>query len=982
MSVSWAQHDTVVERRSKDLVRQLVSSLGRGRSFTAREAELFEGTDRAALVEAGAVDLFVTELDGDEPVGRRAHLTRIEQGELMLGVARLQLPSGRTFAVLAVGLSETRITETDRTSLEDAARRTGRTEELLGLVDVWVRRLSEQLTKVPVPDEARELLPGRRTTLEAGSFAGSAHKTVWVQVLSGQVSLVGRSDIRPARRSVFYPLTRASWVVADVPTELRVLSAKAFFEIEHELDAIDPFGQVALHCAVRELGADEQLVRERSEVRQDLIAERLGYTFRNLAVLSPAPEEPPRAQKGSPSPLALVLERIGKQEGFRVVIPPDPRAAEQLEVVARSSRIRTRSVLLEPGWPQRGHLPMVAFAGDRTLPVALLPQPSGGYLMYDPLSGAEVDASASVVEALDPMAYEIYAPLPAGPVGPWSLFRSSVRGGGRDLAKVVVAGVLGGVLALASPLAFGALVDEVIPAARVSALAQLVFALAAAAFVSSIAGASLTLALLRLEARGSARAQSGVWDRLLALPPAFFRGYASGDLADRANGIDALRRSLSAGFVQATLAGFFALGSFVLLLGFDVGLGLTAAGLGVVEVALLLGVGLRVLRLRRGVEDAEGKMTGLSLQFLNGLAKLRVAGAEGLAFTEWARHLSTRRDLQLAAETTQERLGVLNTIYPQLCTLVLFAWVGSLPFAGGSAGDFVAFYSAFTIFMNGLIGLGGVILDAVGQWPLYERARPLLRAEAEVDPTKAHPGTLHGHIELSKLTFRYLPQTPPVLSSLDLEIRPGELLALVGESGSGKSTLLRILLGFETPESGGVFYDGQDLSTLDLQQVRSQLGVVLQNGEISPGEMYQCIVGSRKLGLEEAWAAAEMAGLAEDIRRMPMQMHTMVGQGGTTLSGGQRQRLMIARAVVHRPRILLLDEATSALDGATQEAVVKALEGLHATRVVVAHRLSTVVNADRIVVLDRGRIVQSGTYEDLISAEGLFRELAARQRMT
>jgi ATP-binding cassette subfamily C protein len=263
--------------------------------------------------------------------------------------------------------------------------------------------------------------------------------------------------------------------------------------------------------------------------------------------------------------------------------------------------------------------------------------------------------------------------------------------------------------------------------------------------------------------------------------------------------------------------------------------------------------------------------------------------------------------------------------------------------------------------------------------PTYERLRPILQAAPEVEAGQAEPGELGGAIDVDRVSFRYHADGPLVLDDVSLHFRPGEFVALVGPSGSGKSTLLRLLLGFEAPVAGAILYDGRDLATLDVRAVRRQIGTVLQSGRLMTGDIFSNIVGASTLTVDDAWEAARMAGLDADIRAMPMGMHSVIGEGLSTLSGGQRQRLLIARAIVSRPRIIFFDEATSALDNRTQEIVSRSLESLAATRVVIAHRLSTVVNADRIYVLQNGRVVESGTYRELMQRRGVFADLARRQ---
>jgi ABC-type bacteriocin/lantibiotic exporter with double-glycine peptidase domain len=292
----------------------------------------------------------------------------------------------------------------------------------------------------------------------------------------------------------------------------------------------------------------------------------------------------------------------------------------------------------------------------------------------------------------------------------------------------------------------------------------------------------------------------------------------------------------------------------------------------------------------------------------------------------------------------------------------------------------LAFNAAFGSFTHGTTLLSNTVTEVLQVIPQWQRTQPILQSVPEIDLTKADPGRLTGRISIDHVTFRYQLDAPLILENISIQAQPGEFIALVGASGSGKSTILRLLLGFETAQTGGVFYDGQDLAGLDVDAVRRQFGVVLQNGQLTAASIFENITGSSLTTLDEAWVAAHMAGLAADIENMPMQMHTMVSEGGGNISGGQRQRLLIARALVHKPRILLFDEATSALDNTTQAIVSKSLEQLQVTRVVIAHRLSTIQNADRIYVLQGGRIIQQGKFDDLATdTNGLFARLMARQ---
>lgn len=294
--------------------------------------------------------------------------------------------------------------------------------------------------------------------------------------------------------------------------------------------------------------------------------------------------------------------------------------------------------------------------------------------------------------------------------------------------------------------------------------------------------------------------------------------------------------------------------------------------------------------------------------------------------------------------------------------------------------EFLCFNAAMGGFGSALDGLCSGVTTLWGAAPSLERIQPILKAKSEVSRNKFPAHELSGEIEATKVYFRYKPDSPLVLKNVSFSIKPGSFVAIVGRSGSGKSTLLRVLIGLEKPESGAVLYDGIDLSSMDVSSVRRQIGVVMQHGQLLEGSIFSNIVGALPLTMDEAWEVARMVGLEEDIKELPMGMHTVVGEGGATFSGGQRQRLLIARSIAHRPRIVVFDEATSSLDNETQAIVSRTLEAMHATRIVVAQRLSTIVNADRIIVIDRGEIVEEGIYSELMARKGVFYEIAARQQ--
>jgi len=653
-------------------------------------------------------------------------------------------------------------------------------------------------------------------------------------------------------------------------------------------------------------------------------------------------------------------------------------------------------VALRGEWWRNDNGPLLAFTQETQHPCALLPTSVGGrdsiaslgktrnhagqaYELLDSVEQTRVLVTEKVASILAPFAYTFYRPFPERVLTTWDLVKFGLLGCQNDLLMIALMGVAGGLLGMAIPLATGAIFDSVIPGAARGALFQLSLALVVSALAAAVFQLTRGIASLRLEGKLGASIQAAIWDRLLSLPAPFFRDYTAGDLTERAMGIDAVRQVLSGTTILSILASVFSIFNFGLLFVYDPRLAWVATGLVVISMGAAGLVSYLQMRHQRLLTQMEGRITGLILEFITGISKLRVAGAEGRAFGYWAREYSAQRKLAYKTRSLANSLIVFNATYPILTSMVIFATLMALGSATLSTGKFLAFNAAFSQFLFAGLQMTAAVVSVLSVVPMVERVRPILQTLPEVDPVKSDPGELTGEIQINHVNFRYKAGGPLVLRDISLNIEVGEFVAVVGPSGSGKSTLLRLLLGFDMPESGAIYYDGQDLRGLDLQAVRRQLGVVLQNGKLMPGDILTNIIGTSTLTIEDAWEAVRMAGLDKEIEQMPMGMHTVIGEGGSTLSGGQRQRLLIARAIVTKPRILFFDEATSALDNAAQSVVAASLERLQATRVVIAHRLSTIINADRIFVLDAGRLVQSGTYAELVNQPGLFADLVKRQ---
>ncbi|GAA2387469.1 NHLP bacteriocin export ABC transporter permease/ATPase subunit [Streptomyces coeruleofuscus] len=651
---------------------------------------------------------------------------------------------------------------------------------------------------------------------------------------------------------------------------------------------------------------------------------------------------------------------------------------DPVEQVALASRVRTRSVRLDGRWWRDDVGPLVGHRALSGAPVALLWR-RGGYVAVHPSTGRETPIEKANADEFEPRAVMFYRPLPERRLSPLRLLRFCMQGTRRDLTGLLLSGLVTVAIGALVPIATGKVLGEFVPKAQTDLIVQVCLAVMLSSVVAAAFMLLQNLTILRLEGRVEATLQPAVWDRLLRLPTRFFTERSTGELASAAMGISSIRRLLAG--VGPTVAQSVTVGAMNLglLLWFSVPMAMAAVGMLVVIAAVFLGLGLWQVRWQRRLVVLSNKLNNQAFQTLRGLPKLRVAAAENYAYAAWASQFARSRELQQKVGRIKNLTSVLGAVYLPLCTLLMFMLLAGPARGSMSAAAFLTFNTSVTMVLTSVTQLTNAFVSAVAALPLFEEIKPVLDATPEVRTASTRPGPLSGALEARRLSFRYSDDGPLVLDDVSFEVRPGEFVAVVGPSGCGKSTLLRLLIGFDRPVSGSVLYDGQDLAALDQSAVRRQCGVVLQHAQPFTGSILDVICGTEPYTPEEAMAAAEMAGLAEDIKRMPMGLHTIVSGSGA-VSGGQRQRLMIAQALIRRPRILFFDEATSALDNETQRTVIESTKALNATRIVIAHRLSTVLDADRVVVMEDGKVVQQGPPARLLAdTSGRLHELVRRQ---
>ncbi|MGE5244849.1 MAG: NHLP bacteriocin export ABC transporter permease/ATPase subunit [Betaproteobacteria bacterium] len=946
-------------------------------------------------VVTGGILLFTVAVEKGQPVGTRSHFLGIAPGQCFFGFDLQRYGVGSGF--LAVAKQGTTVRKISLTRLQQLARDPVNAPVVAALVDTWITGLSKALLQGGPARRAAEvqLAAGQRVEVDTKRAAGSAEGVVWVDLWSGSVLFDDMATPVFNRRHAPFPLTPDSWV-QPISDEFGAVSiaperTAGLLAGEDIWYGLDVFHQVLCECEFinKKLATVDEYVRlqqkaQQREAARDAAYDAIGSVMRTEAA---APQEFLASASAEPVFRACLL--VGQALGIEVKEHPNAEEAltyeERVAAVASASGFRTRVVALRGEWWKEDHGPLLGQNAATKAPVALLQVGAGAYERVDPKTRQREKVTAAVADELAVFAHAFYRPFPDGELRVRDVLAFGTRGMAKDFQAVVVMAIIVGFAGTITPFFTGKIFDEAIPQAERSMLVVYGLALLVSAVATSAFKFVQGVATVRIQTRMGVSIQAAVWDRIMNLPVNFFRKFSAGDLSDRAEGVDAIQELVSGAGVAAILgsvSGLFYIGQ---MFGYDLRLAMLAIVLTATYVGVNMGANYAQLRYQRQEMELRGSITGLVLNLLTGVSKLRICGSELHAFRVWAERFARQRKIRFSIGNIQAIAAVFTTVFPVVSNIFIFmVMIGqrNQAVAGAPAmttGDFIAFTSAYGLFMAAMQSLGDASLNMLRIVPIYERLQPILECRAEVDSSKAFPGKLKGEIELSHLNFRYDPDGPWIIKDLSLKIKPGEFVAFVGGSGCGKSTLMRLMLGFEMPSSGTVSYDSQDLSQLDLRMVRQQIGVVLQVSRLMPTEIYRNIIGVSSRTIEDAWWAAERAGLADDIRGMPMGMHTYVSEGGGTLSGGQRQRLMIARAIVNRPKVLFLDEATSALDNRSQAIVTESMDKMDATRIVIAHRLSTIINADKICYMEAGHIAEMGNYQELMEKNGLFAQLARRQ---
>lgn len=959
---------------------QVVQTSGHRVKVGGNQSFALTQPESAWYIVRGYVDVFSVACQQGQPSGARFYLFSAGEGELLFGTGSGQSDDER--CLIAVPSTDAEIVITGIGKIREWCRQGEYSDSLVMLLEQWIGHLSHGISKDISPRTDLMMEPGAVDTLKADLKVKSRKGITWIEFLSGNALFLGMKEIRITGEGVKFPVSGDSWLQTTEPSDVRSFSTVDIFSENDFWDHLEHFHQIIIYCDyfnTRLITVDE-FNRLNEKTAHD-------SRMRSSALFGIASVIDGRLRKSYFDPgqdsLLTACRFVAGHAGITVTAPQRPKGDEvfplTLRDILRSSRYRARKVNLTGDWWCNDNGPLLTFRKEGNLPVALIPKSPGKYEYISPGENLRQPLTKESASQLTGEAHQFYRPFPDHPIKGLHLIQFGLKSCVRDILVMIFAGLAGGGLTILVPMLTGILFERVIPQSDYDQLYLYSLVLLFSILAVSVFSLIRSFAMIRIETRLDFSLQSALWDRLLNLSVPFFRKFQAGELAAKANSIMVLRKILSDTVIYSVLGSVFMVFNLILMFFYDATLSCYILGFLTLSFLIVFFIGKMIQKRQRVLIHLQNRISGMLIQFFSSISKIRIAGAEVQVFAQWATKYAADKHQTYEIRKLFMTITLLSTGLPLVIILFVFGVLtGQLPDTL-STGEFLAFYTALTITVVAFLQIAMACISFFLAIPLLENILPILQAMPENVSLKPEIRDLSGEIEVVNVSFRYQHEGPLILDNVSMHVRPGEFVAIVGASGSGKSTLLRLLLGFESPESGSVYYDRQDLSAFDPSSVRRQAGTVLQQAQLSPGNILSNITGETGATFEDAWEVARKVGLEEDIRQMPMGMYTVITGGVSTLSGGQRQRILIARAMVNKPRILFFDEATSALDNKTQQAVGENLEKLQATRIVIAHRLSTVQHADRIFLMEHGKIVASGTYAELLDNSSTFTELVRRQ---
>ncbi len=981
-----------IQALNLDYPDELIAKFHR-EQYTVGGNDAFDITeiDHFWLILQGRVNLFeIVEEDG-KIASARNFMMSLGVGEVIFSLSSLILDKNtkRTHKVIAVPTLDTYIykAKLDEIGGDEKMFQT------LSWVENWVHKLDSALSNFfPARPQSILLEAEADQKINEGDWISGHQKAiVWLRLKEGEAFYGSVDGCRIETSEHPIPLSESSVIYCKTGC----VFDGSFSITEHinnklvdNLRHFNHFLMEALTHSLKEKTRD--YARSVIHLRENT-EEKASSAIQSVAsVYSDVSDYQQREHVGKLPPdieaWCVALEHLGLEPPRNIIHNQFVEEGRDIFDIVSMCGARYRKIrILEEDWFTRDRGTFISMTIRDKEPVALLPGAGGRYRIVNPTQGTNEYMGLKDSRSIATSGFMLYKPMPEEINGWKDILKFSFQDIMQDFQMVVLIAFIIGLLGMASPYFTGEILSNYLPANDLSLFSWAIIALALTAVARILLGLATTFATMRIIGNMTSTMQSAVWMRMISLPVSFYRNFTAGDLADRANGINSIRETLTQsvfGTILSLLSGSI---SLAMMLYYSWKMSLFACAMLVVLIGVTFFFTRMQLPHQRKAFMLQGELEGFIYQVLSGIAKIRLLNSENACLQRWANIFKRQKSHQYKAGMWNVIQSVFNTVAVPAMDLALFTFVLFVLLKGEQQptfgiGSFLAFHVAFGQFSGSVLAVTGAISTVIESVPLYERVRPVLEAKSEYHASKPSVGTLRGKIQLTNVNFTYTQGEALVLQRISFTIEPGEYVAIVGTSGSGKSTLVRLLLGFEKPNSGSVLIDNRDLNDVDIRSIRSQMSTVLQNSSIMQGSIYDNIISGRNhLTLDEVWVACEKAGLKDDIESLPMGLHTVIAEGGIGLSGGQRQRLLIARALISPSSILLFDEATSALDNLTQAVVQKSLNSVNATRVVIAHRLSTVRDVDRILVIDKGQVIEDGGYDELVEQGGMFSELVKRQ---
>ena len=967
------------------------SDSNKARNCGAKDSFELVGRLQGWQVIHGMVDIFLLDRESVS-AGFRHHLLRVEAGGLLFGALDA---AGSTTGLLAVPGNNSILAPFQLDQPLPVP-----VDTMLPALQHWIGALTDAMSPGLPPAKALPVAGSQTIAAINDEFLVAHEQALWLTEIPEGADFIDFGSTATCANPRL-PLSARTWLALPAGQSIRLQTLADWLASGYIAAVLASFHDLALAVRGKRLRRRIKVELANLVARQELRNEALAGSIEGLVKTI---EDRKVVETHSLHPLFAVCELVAEEVGIKLSMPnggPDAinAAGRPVELIARASRVQCREVGLADHWWRKDAGPLIAYWQDGR-PCALIPRLLGGYRVVDPTQRIDCKVTPTEAARISRQAVQLCEPLPDGPISLWNLALFSIRGTGMDALVILVMVLMAGALSLVPPLATKQVFDSVIPSNQISEAWVIGLGLFMSATAIALFGLVQGTGLLRIEGRLDLRLQSALWDRLVRAPAGFFRAHSSGDLVSRMQSVDTMRKLLTGSVITTMVSSVMGLFSLGLMVYYAPMLSLILALLTISVTLIGFFLGWRLVAMDRQVLMLSGRIQSLVVQLMEMLPKLRVAAAEDIAFRRWARFFRASQDFSNKNGHAYVAMLALMGILGPLTLAVLFGYLGfqtsellaffTVPTSWDQItgqpmsqimpmSDFVAYINAYVQFMTAITGMMTVGIRLSSLSPLKGRLKPIFQTPTEQFGAQDNPGEIVGRVEFKNVTFRYNKDGPPILKNLSLSVEPGEFVALVGPSGSGKSSAIRLLLGFETQESGSIYIDGRDLARMDKTLMREQLGVVVQDGKLIPGTIYDNLTGGADVSREDVWEAARQVGFDSDLKNMAQGLDTPINDGASNISGGQRQRLLVARALIRKPRMLVLDEATSALDNETQEIVSQTIQNMSVTRIAVAHRLSTIMKADRIFVIVAGTVVESGSYQELVEMNQVFAELVRKQ---